>query len=1252
MSCSNKKNTAVSRAYHSLNTRYNIYFNANEAYKEALQQKMETQEDNLSEQIYIYPYDPDAMDKILSDSLGSSFASSSEQQNEKGGGLLSSVSSSLFEGGQKSSGSSSYNTSSSGGGGSFTTTIDKATKAIKLHSITTKPRRERSKMKNEEYRAWVQQKEFNPFMKNVWLLLGKAELQNGNYLRAISTFMYTRKIYPENIEMQAECQLWIACAYTEMGWMYEAGDVLTKLDKSGEIPESLRGLYSSVYANYLMRGDDYEKAIPHLQLAIKKEKNSYQKLRMKYMLGQLYEKTGDTANAYKAYGAVQGLNTPHKFGINARLSQLAIDNTRPVKKVISDLEKMTKTSKNENYLDRIYYTLGNVYLQQQDTVNAVANYHLAIKESKSSGYDKTLAQIRLGDLYFDLRKFVPAQPFYSGALSGLKKTDKDYPRVSKRSAVLDELVIHVKTVHEQDSLQHLASLPEAERMQIIEDKIAQIKKEEEEKKKEEEREQRMEEREQQISSWDDFDRVMFEEQQSATQKAPNLTQQQSANTSNFYFYNPQTVEQGKAAFKKQWGTRKLEDNWRRRNKETSGFDDMYANTEPEQPEGQEGAIVDPTLQPDNTQQATAGSGAEEQDIYNPQYYLQQLPFTEEAITQSNELIENGLFQMGGIYKTKLEDAELAIDAYETDLRRFPSTPNAEEIYYQLFLIYMQLDNRQMMAYYRDKLLSEYAGKNYAIALSDPNYEWNLKHMHSLQDSLYNATYEAYLDSDIQTVRGNYESLQSKYPFANLMPKFMFLNALTYAQTKDAGGLKTNLEKLVADYPDADVTPMAQGILDNIRDGRVLLSDGTPIRGMKWDIPYEGEDGEGIVDINQVQFADNLEVPYMLLLFYRANSIDRNELLYQVADYNFSNYIVQTFDLNFEQDLPLEMLQIKGFEQYANVRSYINKAFLPEGLAHKLDPSILMVPVSEENSRLLLRKGIDEYITFYKDAFVNQTPQLVAYWAGENSLVDAYTDEDLLADIPVTDDKKDLTSATPDKKPETTEPIRQPEREVVPREDIRSNVEKQQQERPVQNGQTPVSGQDGQYNTEIKASDIMSKDQIDLISSASDIAENPVDGLKGLFSKYKDNKKLTKEEKEELKEERRLQKEREKELKAIEKARQDSIQHVEKAVQDSIKQVERAKIEEQKRIEEEKARIEREKIEAQKAKEREREQARQQKETERKEKARQQEERRKNQDKEREERRKAQVKAQEEKRKAQEKARKEKEKEAKERRKRK
>lgn len=177
--------------------------------------------------------------------------------------------------------------------GSFTTTIDKSTKAIKLHSIKTKPRRDPDKRNDAKYQAWVKQLEFNPFLINSWMLLGRSEFEEGNYLRAITTFMYITKIYSTDKRIVSEAKLWIARAYSEMGWMYEAENVLRKMEQNNEIHHELLGMYSSIKANIYVHNKNYESAIPYLEEAIRKEKGS-QKRRNKYLLAQLYQATGDS----------------------------------------------------------------------------------------------------------------------------------------------------------------------------------------------------------------------------------------------------------------------------------------------------------------------------------------------------------------------------------------------------------------------------------------------------------------------------------------------------------------------------------------------------------------------------------------------------------------------------------------------------------------------------------------------------------------------------------------------------------------------------------------------------------------------------------------------------------------------------------------------------------------------------------------------------------------------------------------------
>lgn len=1194
----------MTRFYHSVNTRYNIHFNANEAYKETLKARILSREDNLSDMLYIFPDNSD----------------SANMQSP---------------------------------GGDFTTTIDKTTKAIKLHSIKAKPKRDPKRRNDANYQAWLQQKEFTPFMDQVWLLLAKAEFHEANYLQAITTFMYITKIYSSNPEIIAECQLWISRAYTEMGWMYEAGNILHKMEIAGGVPDSQKALYSAVKANYLIRSKEYSAAIPQLEYAIKKEKDKHQKLRMKYLLGQVYAETGDAVNADKAFASVQGMNTPYLYAFNAKLQQLELSPTKSKDGIISSLTKMTKSAKNKEYLDQLYYNIGNKYLQYSDTTKAIENYRKAIKESTRNGYDKAMAQVTLGDLYFSQRKFIPAQPCYSDALNQLKKSDKNYPRVAHRSEVLDELVVHVKTVYEQDSLQHLASLPESERLNIINKKIEEIKKEEEKKGKEENRQQQIEERKDRISTWAELESASLHEP-AKNQNMPSTPIVQSNSDASFYFYNPQAVEQGKIAFKKQWGNRKLEDNWRRKSK--TSISSMFDDTE------EADNITDSTKT--EITEIKLGSKPDEnnisvnEDIYSVDYYLQQLPLTPEAIKESDALIENAFFNMGKIYKNKLEDMDLAIDAFTTDIKRFPQTPNLEEIYYQLLLIYMQLGEQNMLSVYRNKILTEFPQGEYATPLSEPDFEWNFRHMPLLQDSLYTAAYNAYQTGDVQTVRKNYKAIKEKYPFTDLMPKFALLNALSYAQAHDIKGLGDNLTELTTKYPKADVTPLATEILERIKDGKVLLSDGSPITDFDWSKAYQGDDSLKGDDGQALAYSNEIDTEYLLLLKYKSNTIDRNELLYQVADYNFSNYVIQTFDLSFNTEAPYDVLQIKGFNSFTQIKSYINKAFTENGLMYKIDTSIFVVPISVNNfTKILPKLGWVEYLNFFSEEYQTQLPQLIGYWNDKENK-EITKEEDILVD---SEDTEAVASAEKAENKESQE-------EVTSRaEDNKSKIEetRKQPEKQVN-------------EKEINMDDLLTKDQLekagkvnDVIESVEDLVNNPVDGIKNLFNKYKNKESLTKEEKAALKEEQKQEKQRLKELKTIEKAKQDSVNKVEKALKESINKAEKAaqdsikakereqqqlqKLEEDRKKEEAKAAIKakederKQKEQERKDKRREQLDRQRQQEFERKEKLKVREEERKQKEKLQKERLQQREKERSEKEKAQEAVRKEKEKQAEEKR---
>ncbi len=957
-SCSTKKNTKATRFYHAFNSRYNIYFNGKTAFDEALKAMQDGYKENYSDQILMYPISAQPKEKQTT-------------------------------------------------GGPFDRAIEKGNKAIKLHSIKAKPPKKPGWKNDPKQRAWQEQEEYNPFLKHCWLLVGEAQFYNADFLQASATFSYIARHYAGDEEMVAEARLWQARSYAEMGWFYEAEDILSKLNTNG-IPKKNLNQYAAVYADYLIKEKRFEDAIPYLKTAIKAEKNGKQRARMRYLLGQLYADQELDGLAYQAFQQVIRSNPPYELEFAARIRQTEVFAGRDYQKVVKTLKRMAKSQKNQDYLDQVYYALGNVYLNRADTTNAITYYQLGIDSSKQNGMDKALCQIKLGDLYFQMRDYIHAQPCFSGALAGIQKEYKDYPRVSKLSAVLDELVVHAEAVHQQDSLQALAKMPEAERLAVIDKAIADLIKQEEEEKKQAEKEAYLADQE---AKGTGIDRPGTE--------TNAIVLPTGSNGSTFYFYNPQTVAQGKTQFQKKWGRRTLEDNWRRKKKELTTFNDPadteMADAATETDLGAEGQAL-PTDSLESGMEPVAAD-----DPHQREYYLQQLPFTQEDIDASNVIIIDGLYNMAMIYKDKLEDLSLSVEGFEELERRFPENEHLLESYYQVYLIALRTHDEALAAAYKQKLIDKFADSDYAVAIADPNYEYNIRMMDAVQDSIYEQTYTAYLADDTTLVRRNYQQVSEKYPLANLLPKFMFLEALTYVQAGDPEGFKAALKALLEKYPKADVSELAGEMLKGVLRGRAMVQGG--VRGMSWDLRFGvGEDGSLSAADSARVFTAEPNTPYKLLLMYPEGSVDKNQLLFAVAAYNFANFMVKEFDLTFQTAGPIEMLQVSGFVNFDEILHYYKLIYGPDGYASALDRAISVLPISDDNYETLMHgKTLDEYITFFAEHFGELAPELVARWQAR--MEEETTPESVPEEADLSEPDADTVEqvSEPDVVPEAEEP---------------------------------------------------------------------------------------------------------------------------------------------------------------------------------------------------------------------------------------
>ena len=343
VSCSTKNNTSQSRWWHSFNAKYNTYYNGAQAYIDASLEKENGNKDNFTEIIPLYTV------------------------------------------GNKSS--------KDLGKGNYERAIEKAEKAIARHSIKKKPEWNKSRRKTEKDIEWLNRKEYNPFIWKAWMLMGRSQFYKGAFEDAATTFSYMSRLYKTQPAIYGKARAWLAKSYIEAGWLYDAEDVIRNMKRDSLDWRAVRE-WNYTYADYYIHTGEFEKAIPYLQKVIKHEMRKKQKAREWYLMGQLQAALGNKEAAYNSFKHVIKANPPYELEFNARIAATEVMAAGQTKQMVSRLKRMAASDKNKDYLDQVYYAMGNIYLVAmykladvalvtplRDGMNLVAKEYVATKDN-------------------------------------------------------------------------------------------------------------------------------------------------------------------------------------------------------------------------------------------------------------------------------------------------------------------------------------------------------------------------------------------------------------------------------------------------------------------------------------------------------------------------------------------------------------------------------------------------------------------------------------------------------------------------------------------------------------------------------------------------------------------------------------------------------------------------------------------------------------------------------------------------------
>ena len=910
--CSTKKNTVGSRRWHAFNARYNTYFNGSQAFIEGNLEKEKGHQDNFTEMLPLYP-----VAKRESREIGKSL---------------------------------------------YDRAIEKSEKAIRQHSIKVKPEWNKDRRKTAKDREWLGRREYNPFLWRAWLLLGKAQFQEGAFEEAAATFTYMTRLYHTQPLQYGLARAWLAKCYTELGWLYDAEDVIRNMSRDSMDFRAVKD-WDYTYANYYIAQRDYEKAVPYLRKVISHERRRVQRAREWYLMGQIETLLGHREKAYEAYQHVIRNHPPYELEFNARISQTEVM-PQGSKQKLSKLRRMARNDNNKEYLDQVYYAIGNVYLTERDTMQAIAAYEKGNQKSVRHGIEKGVLLLTLGNLYWDMERYNDAQRCYGEAIGLLDKERPDYETLALRSKVLDELVPYTDAIHLQDSLLLLSEMPEADRLKAINRVIDALKKKEKEERDAllaEEAEQR------QIEQIEQAD---FGQRQ--PQPLPPTPQGMQQGNGQWYFYNPVAVSQGKMTFQRQWGKRENKDNWQRSNQTVIDLGEPVKLiepadlTEPAAPaEPADSLASDLPEQPAATDQPDSLAQQAQLDPHEPAYYLAQIPFTAEQKAAAHEILKDALFHAGIIFKDKLDNLGLSEKYLVRLTQDYPDFPQLDEAWYHLFLLYSRQGKTLQATNCLSRLQTDFPESEWTILLSDPYFKENARFGEHIEDSLYAATYEAFKTDRADIVKHNVKLSEERFPLGANRAKFLFIDGMTRLNEGDGDGCLERLKQVVEQYPESEVSELAGMIIKGVQEGRRLY-------GGKFDIG-EVWSRRDITMLTDSTRADTLSAArderFVFILAYEPDSVNENQLLFEMARYNFTNFLVRSFEITIDEDEGMHRMHINGFLSYDEAMQYARQLYADQQMAEKLKDCRSLI-ISETNLALIgTRFSYDDYQQFYEDTFV-------------------------------------------------------------------------------------------------------------------------------------------------------------------------------------------------------------------------------------------------------------------------------------------
>ena len=634
----------------------------------------------------------------------------------------------------------------------FNRAEEKSIKAIQKHAI------------------YIDGKEYNPQIDESYMLLGKSRYYDSRFIPALDAFNFILDKYPTSNNIN-NAKVWKAKTNIRLKNEEIALENLQRMFKEEKLDDEVVADASAIMAQAYINLDSIEEALPYMKLASSNVRDNELKGRYAYIKGQLYNTLGQKDSANLAFDEVIDLNrrSPRIYMINAYIEKAKnFDYQKEDRTALLELlQDLEENRENRPFLDKIYNQIGEYYRNSENIDTSVVYYNKSIQAFKNDRILQSVNYQTLAEINFDRAQYKRAGSYYDSTLTNLEENSRQWRRIKKKRENLDDVIKYEDIATLNDSILRITGMSEAEQATFFTEYINKLK----EKATRDSISNAKEERE-----FANNEFYKKEKNEEGTQPGGK-----------FYFYNSSTVSYGKQEFRKIWGDRKLEDNWRRSSKQSTleSIDDVVVAENP----------------------------IAKSEVYNLETYLSLIPKDEKVIDSLTKERNFAYYQLGLIYKEKFKEYTLAANRLEKLLSYNPQERLVLPAKYNLIKIYEQLENETLALQYKNDILNNYSDSRYAEILRNPNS--SLATDESSPEFKYKQLYKDFETSNYQQVIDQCEEYITIYNGNDIIPKLELLKATALGRQEGFEAYKKALNFVALNYPNSEEGKQAQDIYSRV-----------------------------------------------------------------------------------------------------------------------------------------------------------------------------------------------------------------------------------------------------------------------------------------------------------------------------------------------------------------------------------------------------------------------------------------------------